>query len=335
MKRINLEGIKNRIYHLGKRMGLLLILLINLAIFSSLFLMRYKNQGYAISISSLNNFSNILNLIHFSIITILIIICIIRANHIDKKHIIFLFLLMLSIFSLVITRIIFPDFYRDRISITTVCLLLLTISYIIFILSDKKKKFIMSILVTFINILFIILVVVIYVFSYYPNNYDVMNGDVTYDAAVIFGAAVWSDNKPSPVLRERILKALSLYRNNKIKYFIVTGSNTPGRLSEAEVEKAFLINKEVDDSLIIAENNTRSTSEQVIFVRDSIYNKRNYKNLIIVSDNFHLRRISEMFKFSGITPIGVSSDSPLKNESLIFYSLRESVGLILFWYFGV
>jgi vancomycin permeability regulator SanA len=162
-----------------------------------------------------------------------------------------------------------------------------------------------------------------------------MNEEVRYDAAIIFGAAVWSGNRPSPILRERILKALSLYRNDKIKYFVVTGSNTPGRLSESEVAKTFLINREVADSVIIAASNTRSTFEQVIFVRDSIYNKRNYKNLIIVSDNFHLRRITEMFKFNGITPIGVSSDSPLLNENIVFYSLRESVGIILFWYFGV
>ena len=338
MKKINFDNIRNignRVNYSGKKIGVLLMLFLNLAIFSLLFVIRYENQSYAISINNLNNFSNTLNLIHFSIITILIVICFIKANHIDKKNLIFLFLLILSILVLIITTIIFPVLYKDMVPIIIICLLLFLISYIIFILTSKNKKLIRSIFTTFISILFITLVVLVYVFSYYPSNYDVMNEEVRYDAAIIFGAAVWSGNRPSPVLRERILKALSLYRNDKIKYFIVTGSNTPGRLSESEVAKAFLINREVADSVIIAENNTRSTSEQVIFVRDSIYNKMDYKNLIIVSDNFHLRRITEMFKFNGITPIGVSSDSPLMNDNLIFYSLRESVGIILFWYFGV
>lgn len=335
MKKIDLDNIRNIISRSGKQIGLILILLINIFVFALLFVIRYKNQSYAISINNLNNFSNILNLIHFSIITILIIICFIRKNYISIGNITFLFFLMLTIILLVITTAIFPVLHKDTVQITIICLLLLSITYIFFLLGNKKKKLIKSILVTFINILFIILVVIVYVFSYYPSNYEVMNGDVTYDAAVIFGAAVWHGNKPSPVLRERILKALSLYQNNKIKYFVVTGGNAPGELSESEVSKIFLINKEVDRSFIIAESDTRSTSGQVIFVRDSIYNKRNYKNLIIVSDNFHLRRITEMFKFNGITPIGVSSDSPLMNNNLIFYSLRESVGVILFWYFGV
>ena len=57
------------------------------------------------------------------------------------------------------------------------------------------------------------------------------------DAAVVLGAAAWG-NKPSPVFRERINHALTLYQTGRVKKIIFTGG-TPkaGFATEAEVAR--------------------------------------------------------------------------------------------------
>jgi vancomycin permeability regulator SanA len=330
------DSVFNDIEHLSKKVKIIIVFFIYIIMFFLMLFYRYTNQNYALYNLTFGNFSNMLNLIHFGIISSILILCYLRLHKISENYFTTIFFFScFNIFLLPISQTL-PEPYRNTLSVLIIFSLILFCVYLSFItFHNRKNKFVKSLVTTLIICLFILSSISIYVLSYVPDNYNVQNSEITHDAVVIFGAAVWSKNKPSPVLRERILKALTLYRNNKASMFVVTGGNARGELSEAEVAKIFLIEKGVEESNIIIEKNTSSTSEQVRYIRDSLYIKNNYKNLILVSDNFHLRRITEICKFNGINPTGVSSDSPLLDDNIIFYSVRESVGLILFWYFGL
>ncbi len=331
-----LDSLITDVEHLSKKLKILIVLITYAIMFFILLLYRYANQDRDLYYLTFNNTANIINIIHFSIIYTLLILCFFKMDRIteDDATKIFFF----SSFNILLLPVsqMMPNFYKNAFSILIFFALIVFCVYIVFIIFSKsKRKFTKSLPASIIITIFVFLIVSIYILTYLPDNYKIQNSGSTYSAAVIFGAAVWQKNKPSPVLRERILKALNLYRSGRINYFVVTGGNARGEISEAEAAKLFLLEKGVEESKIVVENNTSSTSEQVKFIRDSLYIKRNDTMIILVSDNFHLRRITEMCKFNGIEPTGVASDSPLLEDNIIFYVFRESVGLILFWYFGL
>ncbi|MDB5036329.1 MAG: hypothetical protein JWQ98_3570 [Chlorobi bacterium] len=156
-----------------------------------------------------------------------------------------------------------------------------------------------------------------------------------YDAGVILGAAVWSNDRPSPVLRERINKGYDLLKNGTVQFLVLTGGHAPNELPEAEVGRRELLKLGADPTRIVLETSTSSTLEQIIFIRDQLQKKQGWSSFIIVSDQFHLKRALEICQFNDIEALGVSSESPLGPQNLALYHLRESVALVLYWLFGV
>lgn len=155
-----------------------------------------------------------------------------------------------------------------------------------------------------------------------------------YDAAVILGAAVWSRDRPSPVLRERIRAGYNLLEHDYVRFLVLTGGSAPYELPEAEVARRELLKLGVDPTRILMETKTGSTTGQILFIRDNLL-KQGWTSFIIVSDQFHLKRALEIARFNELDAHGVSSESPLGPQNLVLYHVRESVALILYWMYGV
>ncbi len=155
------------------------------------------------------------------------------------------------------------------------------------------------------------------------------------DVAVVFGSAVFADNKPSPSLAKRVEKAVDLYQKGYVKKIQLTGGNAPGELSEAEVGYNVVKRFRVDLKDVTMEKKTSSTTEQVQFIKQNLVKKDKPKQIIVISDGFHLNRINEICYFNNIHPQLVPSELKLSWEKNIYYKLRESVGLIFFWLFAI
>ncbi len=155
-----------------------------------------------------------------------------------------------------------------------------------------------------------------------------------YDAGVILGAAVWSGNKPSPVFRERIHKGYELLKDGVVEFIVLTGGNAPNEMTEAEVAKRELLRMGAEPTAIVLEEQTSSTVEQILFIRDEL-TKQGWESFVIISDQFHLKRALEICAFNDIEANGIPSESPLGARNLAFYHLRESAALILYWMFGL
>ncbi len=158
------------------------------------------------------------------------------------------------------------------------------------------------------------------------------------DAAVILGAAVWHGSelgeRPSPTLAERITSGAELIKKEAVPKLVVTGSNAPNERSEAEVAKRELVAMGIDPSVIVTESSSRSTIEQVIYIRNELMNRQQWKRFVIVSDQYHLARVLEMCKFNGIDAIGMASGIKQEFYDLLYYRLRESIALIAYWILG-
>jgi vancomycin permeability regulator SanA len=178
---------------------------------------------------------------------------------------------------------------------------------------------------------------VVFLFAYnYKDDYRILiENKKRVDAGTVLGAAVWGGNRPSPVLRERINKGYELYSYGIIKYIILTGGGSPGEMTEADVSKKELLKKGVEERNIFVENKSNSTLEQIYYLSSNLYKKNNWKEIVIISDNFHLLRTKQICRFFGINAYTVASDTPLSTESNFNFCVKESFAVILFWLFGI
>lgn len=188
------------------------------------------------------------------------------------------------------------------------------------------------------SLLFAVGSYLVVVFSILLNPYTPPPTETTsraqYDAGVILGAAVWSGDKPSPVFRERIKRGYELLNEGVVEFLVLTGGNAPNELTEAEVGRQELLRLGVDPTSIALEEETSSTVEQVLFIRDEL-SKQKWESFVIISDQFHLKRALEICAFNDIEAVGIASDSPLGPYNLAIYHLRESAALTLYWMYGL
>lgn len=168
-----------------------------------------------------------------------------------------------------------------------------------------------------------------------PNSIFDTNESTQADYGVVLGAAVWKVNQPSPILKSRIEKAFELYDTKKISKIQLTGSNAPGEKSEAEVAFNYLMKFKVNPLDVRIEKNTKSTIEQINFIKSYLIVKENVSKIVVISDEFHLSRVLEQASFYNVNIDVAASGLKLSAETLVYYKAREALGLLNFWFFAV
>ena len=144
---------------------------------------------------------------------------------------------------------------------------------------------------------------------------------------VVLGAAQY-DGKPSPVLRARLDHGIDLWNRGMGKVFVLTGGQGYGdTTSEAAVGRTYVKRHGIPDTAILMENSGRTTRESMLGVAE-ILEKRGINTAILVSDPFHMLRLSITGKRFGLTtytsPTRTSPISP-NREKRWRYMLGESV----------
>ena len=120
------------------------------------------------------------------------------------------------------------------------------------------------------------------------------------DAAIVLGAAVFG-NRPSPVLRERINHAITLYEQGIINTIIFTGGvGRNDTLSEATVSANFAMAHGIPADAILLEDQSTTTRENLINVQ-SIAATHNLHSFLIVSTPFHMKRAMSLADDLGLT----------------------------------
>lgn len=317
-----------------------MILLLILSLASAYFLtyVRYNNQNILLSDFNLYRTGNILTLVFLLIMVFFLIYNIFSKA---RFHILSLFILLFISLSGLVLLVVSIGFSDKDIKI--VFSLIFLVCYTFVLISLVTITFTRSKMLHIFNSIGILLLTAllgfalnIYQIYNFKDDSDLyMSGGRKADAGVILGAAVWGGNRPSPVLRERINKGFELYQKKIVQKFVLTGGGSPNELTEAEVEKNELKKYGVDEKNLIVEGKSNSTIEQIHFVRDKYYKRNNWNRIILISDNFHLFRTSEMCRFNGMNVDCIASDTPLSMESQINFSIKESVAVLFFWIFGI
>jgi uncharacterized SAM-binding protein YcdF (DUF218 family) len=147
------------------------------------------------------------------------------------------------------------------------------------------------------------------------------------DAIVVLGAAQYV-GRPSPVLRARLDHAVSLYKKGLAPQLVLTGGIGVGdTTSEAAVSRRYVLTKGVPASAIITENKGRTTRESMAAVA-SWLRAHNDTTVILVSDPFHMLRLTVLARRHGLVPLASPTrTSPISSSARHEwkYVLSESV----------
>jgi uncharacterized SAM-binding protein YcdF (DUF218 family) len=121
-------------------------------------------------------------------------------------------------------------------------------------------------------------------------------------AIVVLGAAQYV-GRPSPVLRARLDHAIQLWQDGMAPQVIFTGGRGVGdTTSEAAVSRRYALRRGVPDSAIVVETIGRTTRESLRGVAALMLDRPN-SEVILVSDPFHMLRLSILARRFGLRPI--------------------------------
>jgi uncharacterized SAM-binding protein YcdF (DUF218 family) len=160
----------------------------------------------------------------------------------------------------------------------------------------------------------------------YGNN----SVDTNADAAVVLGAAVWS-NSVSPVFRERINHAIELYRRGKVRKLIFTGGQgNPNEPTEATAARTYAMANGIPSQDILVEQKSHTTYENIVNAKQ-LADANNLKTVLLVSDPMHMRRAMTM-----ANDIGLQA-SPSPTQTSRYKTWRTQVSELTretFYYLG-
>jgi uncharacterized SAM-binding protein YcdF (DUF218 family) len=119
------------------------------------------------------------------------------------------------------------------------------------------------------------------------------------DAAIVLGAAAWGD-KPSPVFRERINHAISLYESGYVHKILFTGGQ--GNLDEppeAQVGEQYAIKQGIPQADIIVETESHTTRENLYYAQ-RVAAQQGLSTFLLVSDPLHMKRAMTIARDLGV-----------------------------------
>lgn len=130
-------------------------------------------------------------------------------------------------------------------------------------------------------------------------NYGKVDEKQSADVAIVLGAGT-ANGEVTPVFQERINHGIWLYQNGYVNTLIMTGGIGEGNgKSDAWVAKQYAIEKEIPESVILLEEKSTITQENIENAK-KFMEDNSYQTAIIVSDPLHMKRAMLMAKDYGM-----------------------------------
>lgn len=147
--------------------------------------------------------------------------------------------------------------------------------------------------------------------------------------AIVFGAGLWRDGSPTPVLRDRVAQAADLFFAGKVEKLLMSGDNSHLDYNEPHAMRDYAISLGVPEQAIVLDYAGRRTYDTCYRARDIF----GVKKAILVTQSFHLPRALYICNNLGIQANGVASDlRSYHQRSLTYWNMREvPATLVAFW----
>ncbi|MFV0287914.1 MAG: YdcF family protein [Mycoplasmatales bacterium] len=160
--------------------------------------------------------------------------------------------------------------------------------------------------------------ILIYTFANKTNITSVNN----LDYLVVLGAKVNMNKTPSTALQNRLNKVVEYKESITTPIIVSGGQGEDEPQTEASFMKTYLINKGIDPRLIIEEDKSTSTYENLQNTKALMKNKAD--NILIITTDFHVLRVNLLAKRLNLNYQVIGVKSKLNISTL----LREPLALI-------
>jgi SanA protein len=146
--------------------------------------------------------------------------------------------------------------------------------------------------------------------------------------ALVLGAGLWADGTPTPALYDRVATAVDLYNTGKVRKLLMSGDNRFEWYNEPESMRKLAVQLGVPNEDIVLDYAGRRTY-------DSCYRAQEIfgvKDLIIVTQRFHLDRALYLCDAFGLQATGMAADRRTYTPPYAqFWWLRETPALVNAW----
>lgn len=122
--------------------------------------------------------------------------------------------------------------------------------------------------------------------------------------AIVFGAGLWRDGTPTPVLRDRVQTAANLYFDGKVEKLLLSGDNRFVDYNEPEAMRQYALSLGVPDEAMVLDYAGRRTYDTCYRARDIF----RVDSAILVTQGFHLPRAIFLCNMLGVDGVGVPAD---------------------------
>lgn len=138
--------------------------------------------------------------------------------------------------------------------------------------------------------------------------------------AIVFGAGLWRDGTPTPVLRDRIITAADLYFRGKVQKLLMSGDNSHADYNEPAAMRQYAIGLGVPENEIVVDYAGRRTYD-TCYRAKAIFG---IQQAILVTQKFHLARALYTCHALGIAAVGVAAENQeYRTSSLAWWNIRE------------
>ena len=137
------------------------------------------------------------------------------------------------------------------------------------------------------------------------------------DCIIVLGAGIWGD-KPSHMLEDRLLEAISLYENGISSKIIMSGDHGRVEYDEVNIMKNYAIEKGIPSENIFMDHAGFSTYESIYRAKEIFEAKK----VVIVTQKYHLYRALYIANQLGLEAYGVGAD-PRQYVGATYRELRE------------
>jgi SanA protein len=138
--------------------------------------------------------------------------------------------------------------------------------------------------------------------------------------AIVFGAGLWRDGTPTPVLRDRVATAVDLYLTGKVEKLLMSGDNRVHTYNEPGAMRDHAISLGVPAEDIVLDYAGWRTY-------DTCYRARHIfgvQDATLITQSFHLPRAIYTCNNLGVAANGVTADRRVyRRGSKIYWNLRE------------
>ncbi len=140
-------------------------------------------------------------------------------------------------------------------------------------------------------------------------------GNEKFDVIIALGYPALEDGHPSPMLRQRVIDAVNLFKNHHADHIIFTGGAAHNPFVEADVMAKLAHSLGVPTANIIQEGKAKSSCQNALN-SVKIMQEKNWHTAVVVTSPNHLKRANYLFAHYPIH-FAVSSSGYLNEMNLL------------------